>query len=87
MLTALAGLARTLAELRAAQTRGLQAAARLAGVASTIDYGETVSQLAVTEFPRQPQAARPAPAAGPGPRRRGGPVIPPEPPRRPRRGT
>ena len=67
MLTALAGLARTLAELRAAQARRLQAAAaaaaaaRLADVAATIDYGETIPQLAATDFPRQPagRAARP----------------------------
>ncbi len=93
MLTALAGLARTLAGLRAAQARRLQAAAaaaaaaRLADVAATIDYGETISQLAATDFPLPPPAARPAPAAGSAPRRRGGPVIPPESPRRPRRGT
>ena len=92
LLTALAGLARTLAELRAAQARRLQAAAaaaaaaRLAGVAATIDYGETIPQLAATSFPLPPQTARPAPAAGPAPRRRSGPVIPPESPRRPRRG-
>ena len=81
MLTALAGLARTLAELRAAQARGLQAAAaasaaaRLADVAAAIDYGETVPQLAATSFPRQPRPARPAPAAGPAARSR-----PPRPP-------
>jgi hypothetical protein len=88
MLTALAGLACTLAELRAAQARRLQAAAaaRLADVAATIDYGETISHLAATSFPLPPQTARPAPAAGSAPRRRGGPVIPPESPRRPRRG-
>jgi hypothetical protein len=70
MLTALAGLARALAELRAAQARRLQAAAAaaaadgLADVAASIDYGETVPQLAATTFPHQPRAWRPAPAAG-----------------------
>jgi len=93
MLTALAGLARTLAELRAAQARRLQAAAaaaaaaRLADVAAAIDYGETISQPAATSFPLPPQPARPAPAAGSAPRRRAGPVTPPQSPRRPRRGT
>ena len=92
MLTALAGLARTLAGLRAAQARRLQAAAaaaaaaRLADVAATIDYGETISHLAATDFPRQPRTARPAPAAGSAPRRRGGSMIPPQSPRRPHRG-
>ena len=81
MLIALAGLARTLAELRAAQARRLQAAAAaaaaasLADVAASIDYGETVPQLAATAFPRQPRAGRPAPAAGPAARSR-----PPRPP-------
>jgi hypothetical protein len=71
MLTALAGLARTLAELRAAQARRLQAyaaaaaAARLADVAASIDYSETVPQLAAIAFPRQLSARLPAPAAGP----------------------
>ena len=82
MLTALAGLARTLAELRAAQARRLQAAAAaaaaagLADVAASIDYGETVPQLAAIAFPRPPRAWRPAPAAGPAARSR---PRPPEP--------
>ena len=81
MLTALAGLARTLAELRAAQARRLQAAAasaaaaRLADVAASIDYGETVPQLAAIAFPRPPRVRRPAPAAGPAARSK-----PPRPP-------
>ena len=71
LLTALAGLARTLAELRAAQARRLQAAAaaaaaaRLADVAATIDYGETIPQLAATSFPLPPQTARPPPLPDP----------------------
>ena len=69
MLTALAGLARTLAGLRAAQARRLQeaaaaaAAARLADVAASIDYGETVPPLTATAFPRPPRARRPAGSA------------------------
>ena len=81
MLTALAGLARTLAELRAAQARRLQAyaaaaaAARLADVAASIDYGDTVPQLAAIAFPRPARVRRPTPAAGPAARSR-----PPRPP-------
>ncbi|MGA2831256.1 MAG: hypothetical protein ABSF03_34690, partial [Streptosporangiaceae bacterium] len=91
MLTALAGLARTLAGLRASQGRRLQAAAaaaaatRLTDVAATIDYGQTIPQLAATDFPRHPFTARPSPAAGSTPHRRSGP-IPPQSPRRPHRG-
>jgi len=71
MLTALAGLARTLAELRAAQARRLQAAAaaaaaaRLADVAATIDYGETIAQLAATDFPASPGPCGPPPLPDP----------------------
>jgi hypothetical protein len=92
LLTVLADLARTLAELRAAQARRLQAAAAaaaaagLADVAARIDYGESIAHLAATSFPLPPQAARPAPAAGSAPRRRAGPVTSPITPRRPRRG-
>ena len=91
MLTALADLARTLAGLRASQGRRLQAAAaaaaatRLTDVAATIDYGQTIPQLAATDFPRHPFTARPSPAAGSTPHRRSGP-IPPQSPRRPHRG-
>jgi hypothetical protein len=91
LLTVLAGLARTLAELRAAQARRLQAAAAaaaaagLADVAATIDYGETISQLAATSFPLPPQITRPAPAAGSAPCR-AGPMTQPVSPRRPHRG-
>jgi hypothetical protein len=92
LLTVLAALARTLAELRAAQGRRLQAAAAaaaaasLADVAATIDYGESVAHLAATSFPLPPQTTRPSPAAGSAPRRRAGPVTQPGSPRRPHLG-
>jgi hypothetical protein len=43
------------------------AAARLADVAAAIDYGEPVSQLAATEFPRPPPLPDPRRAAAAGP--------------------
>jgi hypothetical protein len=82
MLTALAGLARTLAKLRTAQARRQQAAAasaaaaQLADVAATVDYGETVPGLASIAFPGQPQAGLPALSRGSAPRRRPRPHAP-----------
>jgi hypothetical protein len=76
LLTALASLARTLAKLRTAQARPQQATAaaaaatRLVGLAATIDYGETVPDVAAIAFPRSPQVGRSATAAKLAPRSR-----------------
>jgi hypothetical protein len=71
LVRAIASLARTLAELRAARDRRQQAAAaaasaaRLAGAAAQIEYAETAPGLAGVSFPGQARPRRPAPAAEP----------------------